>query len=246
MKLTWIVGASSGIGRALALQLSKQGHSLILSARGEAKLNELKEGIGDNCYIFPFDVSDNNAITSAWNQIERNFQTISTVIYCAGYYEAMSADNFKLDVVERIMDVNLLGAFRILNHVIPHFIKQRRGYIVLIGSIAGYRGLPNAIGYGASKAGLIHLAENLKCDLEKYNIDVQVINPGFVKTQLTDQNTFPMPFIISPETAAQHIANTIKKKSFESRFPFLFANGLKLLSKLPYWLYFFIIRKTTK
>jgi short-subunit dehydrogenase len=157
----------------------------------------------------------------------------------------MSAENFKLDVAEQMINVNLTGALRVLKMVIPMLIQHQQGHIVLIGSIAGYRGLPNAIGYGASKAGLIHLAENLKCDLAQHNIKVQVINPGFVKTQLTDKNTFSMPFILSPEQAAKQIVTAMTNKSFESRFPFVFANGLKLLSKLPYWLYFYLIRKAT-
>jgi short-subunit dehydrogenase len=191
------------------------------------------------------DVCDKDSVTHAWEELTQTFTTIDTVIYCAGAYEVMSAENFKLDVAEQMINVNLTGALRVLKMVIPMLIQHQQGHIVLIGSIAGYRGLPNAIGYGASKAGLIHLAENLKCDLAQHNIKVQVINPGFVKTQLTDKNTFSMPFILSPEQAAKQIVTAMTNKSFESRFPFVFANGLKLLSKLPYWLYFYLIRKAT-
>jgi short-subunit dehydrogenase len=125
--------------------------------------------------------------------------------------------------------------------IIPEFIKKKAGHIVLIGSIAGYKGMPNSMGYGASKAGIIHLAENLRCDLAKYNIEVQVINPGFVKTRLTDLNDFKMPFIMEPAEAAKAIIAKMQSGSFESHFPFFFANLVKMISWLPNWLYFKIL-----
>jgi short-subunit dehydrogenase len=150
----------------------------------------------------------------------------------------------ELDIgeVEKMIDVNLTGAIRVMHQAIPELIDKKAGHLVLIGSIAAYIGLPNSIGYGASKAGLIHFAENLKSELDIYNIKVQVINPGFVKTRLTDLNSFSMPSIISADDAAKAIIKKMQKTSFESRFPFWFANTLKLLSRLPYWVYFKIIR----
>jgi short-subunit dehydrogenase len=141
-----------------------------------------------------------------------------------------------------MMNVNVRGAFRVLGCIIPEFRKRKEGHIVLIGSIAGYRGLPNSLGYGASKAALIHLAENLKSELLDDNIKVQVINPGFVKTRLTDQNTFFMPSLMTPEKAAVSITKAMEGNPFESHFPFLFANVLRWIGRLPYGLYFRLVK----
>jgi len=243
MKTIWLVGASEGIGRALALELANKGFGLILSARNKDRLEELKAEIGKSAIAIPLDVRDSASVKSAWTEIEAKKKNINTIIYCAGYYKPMSALDFDLLEAEKMIDINLTGALRILDHIIPHFISKNQGHIVLIGSIAGYRGLPNAMGYGPSKAGLIHLAENLECDLSKHGIKIQVINPGFVKTRLTDLNDFSMPSIISAEQAAIQIVGKMQSNKFESRFPFLFAGFLKILSKLPYFLYFKIVRK---
>jgi len=239
MKTIWLVGASEGIGRALAIELAKDKNNfLILSARNKERLEDLSQVLETKPLLIEMDVGNKESIAKAWGEIQKESISIDTIIYCAGYYKPMSAESMELDEIEKMIEVNLVGAFRVLDLVIPDFIKRKNGHIVLIGSVAAYIGLPNGIGYGSSKAGIIHLAENLKCDLSDYNIKVQVINPGFVKTRLTDLNRFQMPSIITPEEAAIYISNAMKTNAFESRFPFIFANFLKLISKLPYWLYF--------
>ena len=239
MPRIWIIGASEGIGRALALELNKEsGNTLILSARNAERLEELSSNFTIKPLLVPIDVSNKESVLNGWNKIKNQSTEIDTVIYCAGYYKPMPSESMEIDEVEKMIDINLTGAMRTLNLVIPQLIKQKSGHIVLIGSVAGYRGLPNSIGYGSSKAGIIHLAENLKCDLSGYGIKVQVINPGFVKTRLTDLNKFHMPSIITPEQAAIFITKNMKSNCFESRFPFVFANVLRLVSMLPYRLYF--------
>jgi len=243
MKIIWLIGASEGIGRSLALELSKdKDNYLILSARNNERLEELSQEIGSDGFLVPIDVGDKDSVRKATQNIKDRSVSIDQVIYCAGYYKPMSAESMEIDEVEKMININLIGAFRVLNFIIPDFIKNKKGHIVLIGSVAGYRGLPNSMGYGSSKAGIIHLAENLECDLSRYGIRVQVINPGFVKTRLTDLNNFPMPSIITPEEAAKYITKYIKTSTFESRFPFVFANLLKLIANLPYWLYFMIAK----
>jgi short-subunit dehydrogenase len=243
MNRIWLIGASEGIGRAIAGELAKeQENFLILSARNEKRLKELAEEIPRNNLLVPVDVASSASIEQAWNTIQNEIGSIDKVIYCAGYYKPMSADNMQIEEIEQMIQVNLTGCMRVLSCVVPEFITKRAGHVVLIGSIAGFRRLPNAIGYGASKAGIIHLAENLKCDLSEYNIKVQVINPGFVRTRLTDLNQFPMPAIMESEQAAKYIIKYMNSKAFEARFPFLFANLLKILSLLPYWLYFKIMK----
>lgn len=243
MNTIWLVGASEGIGRALAVELGKDdGNFLILSARSQERLDELAHNLQAKSLSVPFDVTSNTSISDAWHTIVKHGVIPDTIITCAGYYQPMSMEEVDIGDVEKMIDVNLTGAIRVMHQVVPELVKKRSGHLVLIGSIAGYIGLPNSIGYGASKAGLIHFAENLKSELDIYNIKVQVINPGFVKTRLTDLNSFSMPSIISAEDAAKEILKIMQKTSFESRFPFWFANTLKLLSKLPYWLYFKIIK----
>jgi short-subunit dehydrogenase len=243
MNTIWLVGASEGIGRALAIELGKEaGNFLILSARSQQRLDEITPNIQAKSLLVPFDVTCNTSVSDAWSAIVNYGVIPDTIITCAGYYQPMSMREVDIGAVEKMIDVNLTGAIRVMHQAVPELIKKRSGHLVLIGSIAGYIGLPNSIGYGASKAGLIHFAENLKSELDIYNIKVQVINPGFVKTRLTDLNRFSMPSIISAEDAAKAILKKMQKTSFESRFPFWFANTLKLLSNLPYWLYFKIIK----
>ncbi len=247
MNKIWLIGASEGIGRALAKALSKEENNfLILSARSQDRLEELSKALVKKNLPISLDVSNKESILNAWNEIKKQCGTIDTFIYCAGYYKPMSSIAMNIEDIEKMIDVNLTGATRALNCIIPEFINKKQGHIVLIGSIAGYRGLPNSLGYGASKAGLIHLAENLKCDLSNYNLKIQIINPGFVKTRLTNLNKFYMPSIMTPEDAAKKIIKNMNNNQFESRFPFLFANFLKIISMLPYWLYFSITKKIKK
>ncbi len=243
MPKIWIIGASEGIGRALAVELANDKENfLILSARNTERLKELSDNLNSESLLIPIDVTNKESVLNGWQKIKEKSITIDRIVYCAGYYKPMSAESMEIDEIEKMICVNLTGAIRVLNLVIPEFIKQKRGDIILIGSIVGYRGLPNSLGYGSSKAGIINLAESLKCDLSGLGIKVQVINPGFVKTRLTDLNKFYMPSIMLPEQAAKYITKAMKTNCFESRFPFLFANFLKLASKLPYWLYFILAK----
>lgn len=232
----WIIGASEGIGAALALRLSREGGPLILSARSEGRLSQLAESLNCPTHCIPMDVTDLPSIKAAWENASPLAPT--TIIYCAGDYTPMGSESIQIEKAQRMVEVNLLGAMKVLSFCLPPLIQNNQGHIVLIGSIAGYRGLPNSFGYGASKAGLIHLAENLKSDLGKTNLKIQVINPGFVKTRLTNMNSFTMPSIQTPEQAAEEIFKAMNSNAFESRFPFVFGNLLKFIGSLPSFLFF--------
>jgi NADP-dependent 3-hydroxy acid dehydrogenase YdfG len=219
-KHIWLVGASEGIGAALATQLAAAGATLVLSARNAPLLQQVAATIpAANPLVLPLDVTDNATITAAWNTL-KNAPPIDMLIYNAGAYDPMDAQHFDLAKIERVVDVNLHGALRILAHVLPAFIARNAGHIALVGSVAGYRGLPASMGYGLSKAALIHLAENLRADLGRTAIGITLISPGFVKTRLTDKNDF----------------------SFEIHFPKRFTCIMKLLRYLPYGLYFRTLR----
>ncbi|MBY0406274.1 MAG: SDR family NAD(P)-dependent oxidoreductase [Rickettsiales bacterium] len=240
-KHIWLVGASEGIGASLATRLANDGARLTLSARNTAKLEELRASLpGSNHAVVGIDVTSPESVLAAWQQLAT---PIDTVIYNAGYYEPMDASVMNLEIAERMLNVNLLGAFRVVAASIPAFVSRKSGHIALVGSVAGYRGLPAAIGYGASKAGLIHFAENLRADLARHGIKVQVLNPGFVKTRLTEKNDFPMPFIITPEKAAEYMFAGLSTSRFETHFPRRFSYILKTLAALPYPLYFWLMSR---
>jgi short-subunit dehydrogenase len=241
-KRIWLIGCSEGIGYELAQGLASQGAKLSLSARNEERLSHLKDALeGDDHRVTPLDVTDLKSVQDGFKKTLDHFQEIDMVIYNPGSYEPMGAKAFDYNRAEMMLDVNFRGALRMLSSILPYFIKKNSGRIVLVGSIAGYRGLSNAIGYGASKSALIHLSENLKLDLKDTNIDVTIINPGFVKTRLTDKNAFTMPGIISSQKAAEYIIKGLEKNKYEITFPFLISFFFRVFYHLPQSLYFLLM-----
>jgi short-subunit dehydrogenase len=230
-KTYWLIGASEGLGREIAKRLAQQGAKVILSARNEARLTELASEI-EAARVLPFDVTDAQAVTAA---IERVGE-IDGVIYNAGAYSPMRATEWDPDETARIMDVNFNAAQRILGGLVPRMVAKGQGDITLIGSLAGYRGLPAAIGYGASKAALISLAETMRFDLKVTGVTVRIVNPGFIKTRLTDKNEFKMPMLMTPEQAAGHVIRAMTRRKFRTDFPRPFSTLLKFLDILPDWI----------
>jgi short-subunit dehydrogenase len=237
---TWITGAGSGIGEALALRLAAHGHTVIASGR---RLEPLAALATRQSSIMPLavDVTDRVAIARAVSGLG----VIDTAILCAGIHTPTPAQSFDAGVVRDLMETNLMGAVHCVEALLPAMIARGSGHLVLVASVAGYRGLPTAGGYSASKAGLIALAESLKLDLDGSGVRVSLINPGFVDTPLTRQNPFPMPDLITAEQAADAILRGLKTGRFETAFPFRFALIMKLLRLLPDRLYFALMHKAT-
>jgi short-subunit dehydrogenase len=236
-KTYWIVGASEGLGRALAQALDKAGARLILSARGGDRLAALAGTLRDATPL-EMDVTDPAVVAAA----VQTAGMMDGMIYCAGQYTPLKTQNWDAAAVEAMCEVNFLGAVRLLGHLVPRFANENRGHIVLIGSLAGFRGLPGAIGYGASKAALIHLGENIHADLRGTGVKVQVVNPGFIKTRLTDKNDFRMPFIQTPEQAAAHVLAAMQNRRFSTSFPAPFSWLFSIGRFLPPGLFYRIFR----
>ena len=239
-KRFWVVGASAGIGRHLSLRLAREGAAVAASARDGSALARLVDEMdpvqtdrGGHAAI-PFDVTDSARTKQAFDGAGE----VDGVIYCAGAYEPMTARRPDIGALETVVDVNFTGALRVLAACVPAFCRRGSGYVLLVGSLSGYRGLPGAWGYGATKAALISLSESLRCDLRGSGVAVQVCNPGFVATRLTDKNSFAMPFIMTPEAAADRIVRGMTRNRFEIAFPFVMAATFKLLAALPRPIYF--------
>ncbi len=250
-KTVWLVGASSGIGRATAHALHEMGARVIVSARNAAALDAFvlqHPGLDPQgratAVALPLDASDPEAVKAAALQILKT-SVIDSVIYCAGYFKEMRATEFKLSEMLKHQEINYLGAVYVLDAVLSHFIQRQAGHISLISSVAGYAGLPKSMAYGPTKAALINLAETLYLDLRDQGIGVSLICPGFVDTPLTAPNEFNMPGLISPEQAAQAMVDGWAEGQFEIHFPKRFTLMMKALRLLPYRLYFPAIKKFT-
>jgi len=233
-KRYWIVGASEGLGAALAHKLSSMGVHVILSARSQDTLQDLANSLPGPSTVLALDITDAKALDTAADQIGG----FDGVVHMAGVYWPMTATDWNADRANVMADVNFTGAMRLMGVVVPRLLEQGHGHIVLTGSLSGFRGLPGAIGYCASKAGVMALAESMYYDLRKTPVKVQLLNPGFIRTRLTDKNDFAMPFIMDPGDAADiyiaHMASSRFKRSFPTLFSWVFRGS----QALPDWLYF--------
>jgi len=241
----WIVGASSGIGAGLANALLARGARVAVSARRTEELERLAEPHGAQALALPFDVTDDAAPAPALQRMLSTWGGVDLVVLCSGSHQPVRAWELESAAARRLLDVNVNGVINCLPPVIRQLLQQGNGGVAVVSSVAGYGGLPTALVYGASKAALINLAETLYLDLAPRGIGVYVINPGFVKTPLTDRNTFAMPALISVETAAEAIISGFARGDFEIHFPKRFTLWLKLLRLLPYRWYFALVHKGT-
>ena len=236
-RIAWITGASAGLGRALSLALVKEGWRVAASARRTSELDRLAEEAGGTGAITPFpcDVTDQKAVHETIKAISARLGPIDLAVLNAGTHIKGRAADFKADDLQKLLDLNVMGAAYGLEALMPEMMARGAGRIALIASMAGWRGLPTAAAYGCTKAGLINMAEGLTPDLAAKGVTMQVVCPGFVRTPLTHQNDFPMPFLMEPEEAAQHIVKGLKTNQFEIAFPRRLAWPLRLLRALPAW-----------
>lgn len=233
-KTYWLVGASEGLGAALARKLSKAGATLILSARSEDKLKSLVDELPGDARAVPMDVSDMDSVRAAHEEVGE----IDGIVFLAGVYWPMKATEWDAEAANAMADVNFTGMMRVMGMCVPPMVKRDAGHIVITGSLSGFRGLPGAIGYSASKAGTMALAESMYADLKDTGVAVQLANPGFIKTRLTDKNDFKMPFIMEPEEAAEEMISHMRSDRFKKSFPRVFSWVFRLSQFMPDWMYY--------
>jgi len=249
-RIAWITGAGTGIGRALALRLARDGWQVAISGRRSEPLDEVRVAAGElagRILPLPVDVTDRAAMSAVAANIERELGPLHLVVLGAGMFATFRADkDFDATAFDRHYAVNLGGVINGINAALPGLKTRRSGHIVIISSVSGYRGLPLAAPYSSSKAALINLAESLKFDFDRLGIVTTVVNPGFVDTPLTENNTFPMPFLIDTAQAAERIHAGILRQDFEIAFPGRMAYLLKFMRCLPYGAYFWLMKRAMR
>ena len=238
-KRYWLVGAGDGLGRALAHQMSQAGIELVVSSRSEDKLQSLAGELPGKATVETVDIADDDSVAAAAEAVGE----IDGIVLLAGVYWPFSAKEWDCAQGVAMADVNFTGTIRVLGCVVPKMVERDTGHIVITGSLSGFRGLPGAIGYGASKAAVMSLAESMEADLRTSGVDVQLLNPGFVKTRLTDQNEFAMPFIMEPEEAAREMFEHMSTDRFKKSFPWMFSLFFRGSQFLPDWLYYRLFSK---
>ena len=244
-KKIWITGASSGIGKAVAEKFAKEGWQVAVSARRKEILDEMAKD--HNISSYPLDVVDEQNCKITFQKIISEFKEIDLCIFCSGTYDPKNEQSINPDKIKNVINVNFLAVVDCVKTVEKYFKDKKSGHISIVSSIASYRGLPNSSGYGPSKAALTNFGESIYFDFKKFGVRVSIVSPGFIKTPLTDKNEFPMPFLRTPEYAAQKIFNGIVKSSaFEIHFPKGLTLTLKFLRILPYRLYLFLVDKLVK
>jgi len=245
-KTIWITGGSTGIGKALAIRFANEGWNVAISARRENLLKELSDRF-ENISPFPLDVTDKENCKNIFNQVKEKFGNIDICFFSTGTWDPKKEKDIDVEQIENVFKINFFGTVNSIKAVEEYYKNRNEGTIAIVSSIAGYRGLPNSTGYGPSKSALNNLAESLYFDFGRHNVRVCLVSPGFIKTPMTDKNDFKMPFLKTPEFAADKIYDgLVNKKSFEIHFPKELTLTLKFFSILPYKLYFYLVKKLTK
>ena len=240
-KTAWVTGASSGIGRELALQLAQAGVKVAASARSAGKLAELQSA-NPNIRAFPLDVTDGAAVAATVAAAASQLGPIDLAIFCAAVWHPMGASDYNAETAIEAINVNYNGVVQPLAALLPAMLERRAGHVAFVGSVAGLRGLPKSVTYSPSKAALISLAETLKLDLERSGVGISIINPGFVDTPMVSVNKCPMPFMVTAPDAAARMIDGLKRGKFEIGFPWPTFKMMKLFRKMPNQLYFLMTR----
>ena len=245
-KVIWITGASTGIGKSLAIKFSKNGWKVAISARRAEILDDISKQ-NENIFPFPLDVTNKEECKKVFLEVKNKLHNIDICVFSTGTWDPKKEKDIDIDQIENVMKVNFFGTLNSIKSVEKYFKDLGKGHISIVSSIAGYRGLPNSTGYGPSKSALNNLAESLYFDFKKYGVRISLISPGFIKTPMTDKNDFKMPFLKTSEYAADKIYHgLVNTNVFEIHFPKQLTLILKFLKILPNWLYLKLVGKLTK
>ena len=245
-KTIWITGGSTGIGKALAIKFANKGWNVAISARRENLLEEISNS-NENIHGFPLDVTDKFKCKEVFEKVKNKFKEIDICFFSTGTWDPKKEKDIDVEQMEDVFKINFFGTVNSIKAVEQYFRNKKNGIITIVSSIAGYRGLPNSTGYGPSKSALNNLAESLYFDFKRYKVRVCLVSPGFIQTPMTDKNDFKMPFLKTPEYAADQIyEGLVNKNIFEIHFPKSLTIILKLLSFLPSKIYFSLVGKLTK
>ena len=245
-KVAWITGGGTGIGKELTLILAKKNYDVIISGRRKEKLIETAKNNKKKIHPIPLDVKNPIQCKKVSETIYKKFKKIDLLILNAAIYSPGSMTKICTTEAKKVININLLGVLNCLSPVAKIMQENKEGHVVFVSSPAGYQGLPGGGFYGVTKSALTFLAETLNIEFHKSNIKVQVVNPGFVKTPMTDKNPFFMPFLMTPKKAAKKISEKLESSDFEIFFPKKLIIPMKLLRLLPYSIYFFLIKKLIK
>ncbi len=244
-----IIGGTFGIGLELAKKYLGKTENLIILGRSENKFTQIKNDLANddtNIICKKIDVTNVRETQNTLQEIISYYDNLDLVVYSSGFYKPNNTFDVDLDLYRKTIEVNFMGLINVMSVILPHLKKQQKGHIAMISSLAGFFGLPNSSGYGPSKAAMMNYSESIYNDCKKNNIDVSIINPGFVKTRLTDQNKFEMPFLMSAEKAANIIYNGLEKRKYDITFPFMMSIIFKTLKILPKPLFLFLIKYMAK
>ena len=245
-KVIWITGASTGIGKAIAIKFSKNGWNVAISARRLELLEEISKQ-NQNVFSFPLDVTNKDDCHKVFTEVKNKLGKIDLCVFSTGTWDPKKEKEIDVEQIENVMKVNFFGTLNSIKSVEKYFKDLGKGHISIVSSIAGYRGLPNSTGYGPSKSALNNLTESLYFDFKRYGVRVSLISPGFIKTPMTDKNDFKMPFLKTTEYAADKIYDgLVNSNVFEIHFPKQLTLILKFLKILPNWLYLKLLSKLTK
>lgn len=246
---TLIIGGTFGIGYELSKIYLKKSKNLIILGRNDEKLDEISKEFSNsqtNVITKKLDVTSIEQCKQTLNSVIDELGSLDLIIYSSGFYKPNNTFDVDLDLYRKTIEVNFMGLINVMSVILPFLKQQQKGHIAMISSLAGFFGLPNSSGYGPSKAAMMNYSESIYNDCKKNNIHVSIINPGFVKTRLTDQNKFKMPFLMSAEEAAKIIYNGLEKKKYDITFPFMMSLIFKTLKILPKPIFLFLIKFMVK
>jgi short-subunit dehydrogenase len=243
-KVVWITGASSGIGKSLAELMARDGYKVAMTARSDDALNAMADG--ERLFAYKGDVTDGKAMAAICAKIIKDHGTLDIAVLNAGTYLPDGMEDFSAAQLAKQYNINVNGTANCLEPVLKYFKEKKSGHVAIVASVAGYRGLPRSVSYGSTKAALINMAESLaaECKASFPAVKVQIVNPGFVKTPLTDANDFDMPMLMDVDKAAIAFLKGLKSSRFEVTFPWAFAFMTKLTGRiLPNGLYIWLVSR---